>query len=95
MTSHADFFRKYMDILREAEEGSTNFQVGDHITYTMVHSSPPKTFSGTIKAIGKNNQAKIEWDTNAGGHYDGPSEQDCQANGVVNQIYNLHFARKG
>lgn len=71
---------------------SPGFQVGDHIVYTFAHTRPPKTFSGTIQAI-KGDKARIDW-TNGTGQYSGPSEQDCQQNGIVNQIYDLHFARK-
>lgn len=67
-------------------------QVGDHIAYTFAHLHPPKIFTGTVKGI-KGEYCKIEWDEKNGA-YAGPSEVDCQDNGIRDQVYELHWARK-
>jgi hypothetical protein len=67
-------------------------QVGDHISYTFVNSRPPKTFTGTVKSM-NGDMIQVQWDEE-NGHYAGPSESDCQQNGIHNQEYPLHWAKK-
>lgn len=88
MTSHSDFFRKYIDILAEAEMGNA-FKVGDKIGYTFVQAHPPEVHTGTIVKLGPNNRAQIQWDDGAG-----PSQAAYDSADVHNGYYNMHWAKK-
>jgi hypothetical protein len=88
MTSHADFFRKYIDILAEAEMGGA-FKVGDKIGYTFVQAHPPEVHTGTVVKLGPNNRAQIQWDDGAG-----PSHNAYASADVHNGFYNMHWAKK-
>jgi len=93
MTSNSVFFRKYMDMLREAEEGK-EFSVGDHVAVTNVQSSPPKIFTGVITALAPNALAQIKWDANDAGGYGGPSEDEYHQMSNGRNLYSLHNIRK-
>jgi hypothetical protein len=93
MTSNSVFFRKYMDLLKEAEEGK-EFAVGDHVAVTNVRSSPPKVFTGTIKALAPNALAQIQWDEDQHGNYGGPSTDEYHQMSNGQDLYSLHNTRK-
>jgi hypothetical protein len=66
MTSPADFFRKYMDILKEAEVTAVDelngFKNGDKIAITDAAASPPQIYKGTIKQVYSDNTAHVTLD---------------------------------